>query len=576
MANYAYYKDIFSNEPVKTDIMLELAKLELFQNKYDNAFLYLKRILSEFGSSEAASSAYNIIEKNRAKFKDLIDIETEIDLTMMLVKKGQYNRAIPTLELIYDSYAAQNKLNDIPEIVYSLGWSYYKLRSAEFYDTAAFYFDTTVNNFPASDYASKSLFYNGVIMMRKSDMQNSMEFMEQIIKNNNNDYFSFAAFKEIIEHAKSSNNSKKLVETFERMKNYFNGPDKKKYYIDSIWQYFFYAMQIGNYTKAKELAESIKISKGIEDYDRMKSNFWLLKLYLRTNDGQQANKCYEELLKTDNFNSFYFWRSNELIKEFHSGSDYTVLPGFDSSDETELFAKLLELSKSNKLLWMLALYKDHEDLGLLTDFNDKSINNKKMKILIRYIAGKYSSAIDNAARLPLEEQKEFASILYPLAYKNYVIENTRNLKFNNHLPFAIIREESKFTKSVSSIAGAIGLMQIMPATGKGIAELLNYVDFDSSALFQPEINIKFGTYELCRLFKNWRKLVNVDLPAIIFTIASYNGGESNVKRWKPKYYDIGEDIDLFIELIPYKETRNYVFRVYKSYKVYQSFFDKYQ
>ena len=570
ISNYSFYKDIFSNEPVKTDIMLEIAKIDIMQKKYDDAFIYLKRIITEFGASEAATAAFGIIDRNRKNFQDLIDTETEIELAMIMMNKGQYTRALPLLKTLYDTFCADSKLNEAPELTYSLGYSYYKLKSSEYYDTANMYFDSTVMSFPASSNASKALFYKGVILMWKEQLPLSIPYMEKIIQNNNNDYFSFAAFKEILEFHRLNGDKKSLVSTFERMKDYFNFPYKKKYYIESLWQYFFYAMQIKDYAKASDIAETLRSAGKDDESNIIKSNFWLMKLNLRINDNQAAFKCYEEILKTENVNSYYFWRGLELVKKFLAESDYPLTPMFDSGDETSLHSTLLNLAKERKILSTLALYRDYESLGLLTDFNDKSEHGKKLKIIIRYMSGKYSSALDNAAKLPKDDLKDFITIMYPKPYKDYVMNNAAQLSFDTLLPFAIMREESKFTKGVKSIAGAMGLMQIMPATGKGIAAELDYIDFDSSSLFLPEINIKFGVYELRRLFNNWREILKDDIAAAVFTIASYNAGETNVRRWKPKYYDINGDIDLFIEYIPYKETRNYVFRVYKSYKIYQA------
>ncbi|OSQ41541.1 lytic transglycosylase domain-containing protein [Thalassospira sp. MCCC 1A01428] len=133
------------------------------------------------------------------------------------------------------------------------------------------------------------------------------------------------------------------------------------------------------------------------------------------------------------------------------------------------------------------------------------------------------------------------------------------------LVHAIMRQESLFNPAAVSYAGARGLMQLMPATAERMAHHLD-LPFSVERLTEdPGFNIQLGRQYLSKLLNRWN-------GAEILTIASYNAGPSRVKEWISEYGDPREpDVDPidWIEMIPYKETRNYVQRVMEGTYVYR-------
>ena len=125
-----------------------------------------------------------------------------------------------------------------------------------------------------------------------------------------------------------------------------------------------------------------------------------------------------------------------------------------------------------------------------------------------------------------------------------------------------------FNPVAESKAGALGIMQIMPSTGRLLASSLN-TKFDNRKLKNDfKYNIKLGVHYLKRLLNNFN-------GSYILTAAAYNGGEANVKEWIKRYGDPRkmnntEEIIDWIELITFYETRNYVQRVLESIQVYRS------
>jgi len=136
----------------------------------------------------------------------------------------------------------------------------------------------------------------------------------------------------------------------------------------------------------------------------------------------------------------------------------------------------------------------------------------------------------------------FERLRYPLRYSEFVKVHAREHDLDPALLAAVIYQESKFDASAESKSGAIGLMQLTPATARGIAIRTGGTKFTTSDLLNPEINIRYGSWYLANLF---RKYGNERL-----VLAAYNAGQGNVDRWRAE----GRPIE-------FPETRAYVKRV---------------
>jgi len=156
--------------------------------------------------------------------------------------------------------------------------------------------------------------------------------------------------------------------------------------------------------------------------------------------------------------------------------------------------------------------------------------------------------------------REAWELAWPRAFGEQVSSSTREFSFDPALVWAIMREESAYRAQVSSPAGALGLMQLMPATGGKVAGELGLTGFVTERLYDPETNIRLGTYYLRSLQEKW----GGSRP---LAIASYNAGPEAVGRWVDK--DAAAKPDVFVESVTYGETRRYLRRVLRSYRIYQ-------
>jgi soluble lytic murein transglycosylase len=189
---------------------------------------------------------------------------------------------------------------------------------------------------------------------------------------------------------------------------------------------------------------------------------------------------------------------------------------------------------------------------------NKSANEQVITCLSSYLYTKrdFKTSISLAARLPFRE--ELHDLYYPLAYLDLVEEAARANNLDPLLILSIMREESRFASDARSVAGALGLMQLMPQTASRISKRAKVTLSHSDELYDARTNVFIGSYYLSMLIKHFGSAP----PAI----ASYNAGEEIVKEWlsSGRYMSMDE----FIEDIPYDETRNYVKKVMTSYLEY--------
>lgn len=157
-------------------------------------------------------------------------------------------------------------------------------------------------------------------------------------------------------------------------------------------------------------------------------------------------------------------------------------------------------------------------------------------------------------------------ITYPFAYCALINEQARLRKVDPYLAHALIREESRYFPGALSRSNAIGLMQLLPGTAFGVAKHINLPITSKEDVFVPENNIKLGTAYLAHTLERFN-------GNAMLAIASYNGGPNAVKRWVDQFQakkasNCG-DWDVFVEDIPYRETRDYVRKVFGSFFVYE-------
>lgn len=153
-------------------------------------------------------------------------------------------------------------------------------------------------------------------------------------------------------------------------------------------------------------------------------------------------------------------------------------------------------------------------------------------------------------------------LLYPVALDHALGAEAAANDLDPSLVAALIRQESRFNPRATSGAGARGLMQIMPRVGRTIATGLEYPTWDAALLYQPGVSLQLGTSHLADLLSGYTDNGRA--------LAAYNAGASRVERWARKHGT--DDDEIFVERIPYRETRDYVRIVERNRELYRSLY----
>ena len=161
----------------------------------------------------------------------------------------------------------------------------------------------------------------------------------------------------------------------------------------------------------------------------------------------------------------------------------------------------------------------------------------------------------------LGENGAGAEWAFPRGFAATIDAEARAHALDAYYVMALIRQESLFRPAAVSPVGAVGLMQVMPATGAEIADSTGWPEYDPAILTDPAVSLHFGSRyledQLARFDGFW--------PAVL---AAYNGGPHNVALWW-QFPERSLDAELWIDRIPYKETRNYVKKVIAQYAAYR-------
>ncbi|MGR9044022.1 MAG: transglycosylase SLT domain-containing protein [Gammaproteobacteria bacterium] len=158
------------------------------------------------------------------------------------------------------------------------------------------------------------------------------------------------------------------------------------------------------------------------------------------------------------------------------------------------------------------------------------------------------------------EHWDDVGLRFPIDYQDAVKKYARQQELDPAIVFGLIRRESVFDQFARSPAGARGLMQIMPQTGRQIAKSLKEKWNSVASLFDPSVNVKYGTYY-------YKQMLDRFDGHFALAAAAYNAGPGRVQSWLPKYGPMPADI--WIETIPFKETREYVTAVLSYAIIYQ-------
>ncbi|MDY0382975.1 MAG: transglycosylase SLT domain-containing protein, partial [Atribacterota bacterium] len=335
------------------------------------------------------------------------------------------------------------------------------------------------------------------------------------------------------------------------------------------------------YTNQNNINESLQYYQFIYEYfprgDRTDDAlYWMGKL-LYPIDKKGGEKWYERLLSQFP-DSYYSFRIPGELRDYSDNMESIInrckeIPLDEFKQKHFPNEKRAQLSTYRaELLTFLQLYQ--ESVQEISYALKQEPNNLYLQFLLTQTyaeAGEYYQSISYAQtildELLSENNREFPVLIwqyaFPVFYEEFVKRIASSYHVEPYLVWSIMREESHFNPYAQSRAGARGLMQIVFSTGEWIAQKLNYKEFEYDSLFEPEFNINLGSWYLQYLQERFDKNT-------FLIISGYNAGPGITDKWV-ETIDMN-DIDVFVENIPYQETSEHIKKVMRSYHVYRTIY----
>jgi len=285
--------------------------------------------------------------------------------------------------------------------------------------------------------------------------------------------------------------------------------------------------------------------------------YWIARTYKKIKNEQKANEWFTESSKY--LNTYYGQLAFLEIKKGES---------FSLKDQPIVSEKYEKEFNKNNIIKLVRLLKELDKDKYTKDFL-KHLAKLNIEKGSEILAGKLSAEIgryDFAIQIAKEAsyEKRFYNVLnYPIIQTPKIVNNKKMPK--PELVLAVIRQESEFDQKANSYAGARGMMQLMTYTAKLVAKQAKLPYSKSRLKSDPFYNIKLGSYYLTGLLEEYE-------GSYPFALAAYNAGPKRVKYWKKINKDPQKgkiDYIDWIELIKFKETRNYVQRVLENINVYR-------
>ncbi len=319
---------------------------------------------------------------------------------------------------------------------------------------------------------------------------------------------------------------------------------------------------------------------------------WLGKIAFKQGTSPQAKQFWEQAAAADP-TGYYSERARDLLNgsppfapppayhlevdweaEYRQAADWVrevfQLPADERLDSPGPLASEIAFIRGTEL-WRLGMYSEAqaEFSTLQQEAANSAADTLRLAEFCRRL-GLYRTAIfaarhvldlagmDDAATL--QAPPYFSHVRFGAYYPELIVPVAQAYGFHPLFLYAVVRQESLFEGFVQSAAGARGLMQIMPGTGKEVAKQAGWPpNYATEDLYLPKVSITLGAHYLARQ----RDYFGGDLYA---ALAAYNGGPGNAATWKDLS---GNDPDLFLEVVRFKQTRDYIRRIYEIFVIYR-------
>ncbi|MFZ3385985.1 MAG: transglycosylase SLT domain-containing protein, partial [Candidatus Hydromicrobium sp.] len=410
------------------------------------------------------------------------------------------------------------------------------------------YYQKLVELFPTSSYSDDALYRTGRIYSLKEDFTNAASYFQRV----SSDY----------------PNGDKLA--------------------DALWELGLIQYRSGDYSSAKNTFSNYASSYKGSSLEE-KGLFWQAKCCQKLGENDKAADLYKKIVNLNSY-SYYTFASGKMLAEMNEEVQIEeintqlnpenpqiadIIPDIYDILEEDSYIETGEINHINKAIELLKL-EFFISASLEIEAGSSEIEENPARILEIATLFLKSNDYANSIRIIYKNFYKLKSglnepytdylyyLYYPYGYKEAVQKYSSQYNLDPLFTLAVIRQESLFEPDAGSYAGAQGLMQIMPATGEGIARQIGISNYYINLLLDPETNIRMGTYYLRQQLDNFGQNE-------FYCLGAYNGGPGRMSDWVSKRGNM--DIDEFIESVSYEQSREYIKIVMGNYYLYQMLYD---
>jgi soluble lytic murein transglycosylase len=497
---------------------------------------------------------------------------------------GAFNEAINA----FNEFSSAVPLDQIPADLYlMLGRAYREIGNP---NAAVVAFQTIIQQYPTDPAFGTALLERGRTRFLSGDIAGAIETYLEIARQYPNLYETAAEALWRVGYLYGTNNDPvRSREVFQRLASE---------YPNSSWASngLLLAATAAVNAQQWDVAENLygRIAAIGSPSDRSAAYLWIGRLALQRGDTNAAQSALQ-LARNTAPESFFAVRASDILDgrepftppadyrfEFDEAADRAAAEAwlrttFNLTQEGSLSEPSEALRADGRLirgreLWAVGAFD--EALREFTAVLDEARTNRdaatsyQMAMLLREL-GAYASSIQAAADVivaagvpTLQAPPYIARMRYPIYYADLVLAQAERYGYDPLIQFALIRQESLFNPNAVSSAGATGLSQVMPATGRYLAQKLGYSTFDVSDLTRPYVAVEFGASYIAEQLR----LFNGNVAA---ALAAYNAGPGRALDWVRLS---GGTLDALMLTIQFQETRTYLERIYSHYAIYKALY----